>query len=629
METISKPWGYWTYDKCKEETSKMVYLSELQGKTVNNIIRKNGWYDELTSHLIRVQSKPYTEDQCREESQKYKTRAEFQKNSPSQYSAALRMGVLDDICNHMGKPRNIKQYTKEEIINSAIKYKNQRDWIINDVSVYRCGLTYKKTDIKFWEECISHMEYIFKPNGYWTYELCSEIASKYNNINEFIKQDKLTYDAIKRYKWEELISDMEHLSPNGNVRRYSYEFDTLEKCKKEALNYKTRSELLKKCSLLYKIIHKNSWDNKCFSHMKKQGNTKKRFVYVFEFRETNHAYVGLTCDIKRRKVNHYYGYDKKFGKSKSNVYNHMVENNITPYFKIITKRPVKEENAEASEEKWMNYYKKNGWTLLNIAKAGSLGGGQSRRNYNYYLKIRNECTTLTEFSRILTTHDRGKLKKDGLWDQLIDGLEVDVNVWTLEKIHQEYDKYKDLTRSQLQKEMSGLYKAVNKYKLMDEMFPIKDKSLNYDYCKEVASQYVYYSEFRNKSNSVYHTCLKNNWDDLTSHMKKNISLNKRKVVTKYTYEICQELSKECKTRSDFERKYSGAFKFLRRNNLVDDLYPKTNRVINSKYTYEICQELSKECKTRSHFQEKYSGAFKFLRRNNLLDDLYPYTMGKR
>jgi hypothetical protein len=41
--------------------------------------------------------------------------------------------------------------------------------------------------------------------------------------------------------------------------------------------------------------------------------------------------------------------------------------------------------------------------------------------------------------------------------------------------------------------------------------------------------------------------------------------------------MCKELSKDCKTRSDFQEKYSGAFKYLKKNNLLDKLYPKKLR----------------------------------------------------
>ena len=61
----------WTYERCKEEVSKMSYLNELQGTSVVNALRRNGWFDELTSHLIRVVNRPYTKDDCIKEAKKY------------------------------------------------------------------------------------------------------------------------------------------------------------------------------------------------------------------------------------------------------------------------------------------------------------------------------------------------------------------------------------------------------------------------------------------------------------------------------------------------------------------------------------------------------------------------------
>jgi hypothetical protein len=106
-------------------------------------------------------------------------------------------------------------------------------------------------------------------------------------------------------------------------------------------------------------------------------------------------------------------------------------------------------------------------------------------------------------------------------------------------------------------------------------------------------------------------------------MKRFVSTNRKPRQSKYTIDICKELSKGYETRSQFEKEHSAAFKYLRKNNLVDEIFPPKKRVFKSKYTYVICEELSKECRTRSEFQEKYSGAFKYLKKNNLLDKLYP------
>ena len=514
------------------------------------------------------------------------------------------------------------QYTDNEILESAKRYKNQRDWLKNEPSIFRHirNRTYRDDNL-LWDKCIEHMEYIFKPNGYWTYEKCSNIVSQYTIKSKFRKEQRFAYKSILKNKWFDLLSHLEELAPSGNKIRYEKEFDTIEKCKEEALKYETRSELLNGCSLLYKIIHRNNWGDICFAHMKKVGNTSKRFIYVFEFKETKHAYVGLTCNIKKRKEEHL-GINLRFKNVKSNVYQHMVENNIDPVFKILTKRPVKEENAEKSEDKWMRHYENNGWKLLNIAKAGSLGSPR-KRNLEYFQNIKDECSTLSEFIKKTTSHDKYRLKKEGLWNDLIQGLEIDVVYWTKDNILKEYHKYKGYSRYRLQKEMSGLFKAVNRYNLIDELFPLKENILTYEYCKEIALQYTTYSEFYKNSRSVRDKCVKEKWFDLTSHMKRFVSTNKKPRQSKYTIDICRELAKGYETRSQFEKEHSGAFKYLIKNNLVDEIFPPKKRVFKSKYTYEICEELSKECKTRSEFQEKYSGAYKFLKNNGLLDTLYP------
>jgi hypothetical protein len=517
-----------------------------------------------------------------------------------------------------------KLYTDDEILESAKKYNNQSDWNKNEPRIFkhiRNRANRNQEDKIFWEKCISHMRYKHTPTKYLTYENCSKIVSQYKVKLKFRKEQSAIYRAIIKNRWFDLMSHLEELTTNGKKIRYEHEFDTIEKCKEEALKYKSRSELLNECSLLYKIVRKNNWEDVCFAHMKRLGNTSRRFIYVFEFEKTKHAYVGLTCNIKRRKEDHL-GINRRFKKTRSNVYRHMVENNIKPVFKVITKRPVKEVNAEKSEDKWMKHYENNGWELLNVAKAGSLGSPR-KRNLDYFQKIKDQCTTLSEFIDKTTSHDKYRLRKENLWDELIKGLDMDVVYWTQDNIYKEYHKYKGYSRYKLQKEMPGLYKAVVRHDLMDELFPIKENVLTYEYCKEVASKYTILSEFRKKSNKVYCKCVREKWDELTKHMRKSVMLNRKPVKSKYTLDICIELSKGYESRSQFERKYSAAFKYLRKNNLVDQVFPPKKRVFTSKYTYEMCKELSKDCKTRSDFQEKYSGAFKYLKKNNLLDKLYP------
>jgi len=43
----------------------------------------------------------WTKEKCHEESLKYKSREEFRKNHSSAYSASIRNKWLDEICSHM------------------------------------------------------------------------------------------------------------------------------------------------------------------------------------------------------------------------------------------------------------------------------------------------------------------------------------------------------------------------------------------------------------------------------------------------------------------------------------------------------------------------------------------------
>ena len=147
-----------SYDLCKKVALSYNTKVDLQkgDGSVYQKIRTSKW-DELFSHMISVQ-KPtgyWTKERCQKEALKYTRRVDFQKGSVSAQNAAARAGWMDEICQHMGKSHAEKQYTKEEILESARKYSNQRDWYNTEPSVFRCASGYNKKctsddDKKFW-----------------------------------------------------------------------------------------------------------------------------------------------------------------------------------------------------------------------------------------------------------------------------------------------------------------------------------------------------------------------------------------------------------------------------------------------------------------------------------------------
>lgn len=92
-------------------SNKMLKMEALKYDTRNDfVIGSNGAYyaairrgilDDICNHMIYKHVK-WSDEMLRKEALKYNTRGSFQKGSKA-YQAALRRGLLDDICSHMIK----------------------------------------------------------------------------------------------------------------------------------------------------------------------------------------------------------------------------------------------------------------------------------------------------------------------------------------------------------------------------------------------------------------------------------------------------------------------------------------------------------------------------------------------
>ena len=444
----------WTYEKCKEEVYKLTNISELQGTSLLNIICKYGWYDELTLHLVRKKSKIIEVDEIKTEALKYNTRSEFFKNSSSHYNSAIKKGIIDEVCLHMGgrsKPK--KRYTKEEIFESALKYKNQRDWRLNEPSVFNCFKNFKTSssdeDKEFWSSCIEHMEYLSKPKGYWTYENCKEISKNYSVLMDFENDYRTLVGIIRRNKWNDLID-----------------------------------------------------------HMIRQINNKKRFIYVCEFNNTTpiFAYVGLTCQIEVRKKSHLYG-----SRGKSPVFEKINEVNMFPEFKILTPTPLKEEDSIISEGMWMEKYRDMGYTLLNKYGAGSLGGGRKPKYpYIYFVKMKEGCKNREEYIKKISKFAKKIAIQNGWWEELISDMvrtKIMSGEWSYELMKEKASECKN--KSDFKKKYIGGYEKAIKLGYIDEFFlPTIRMVWTYELMKEKSSECSCRSEFQKKYIGGYEKAIK-------------------------------------------------------------------------------------------------------------------------
>jgi predicted GIY-YIG superfamily endonuclease len=250
--------AYWSYEKCKEAALKINKLSDYKKtlKHVTVIIKKNGWEDELTSHMIKDIRLPgyWTYEKCVEESLKYIRKSDFLKYSPLVAKAARSHGWYEEITKHMSMTRSYWTYwTYERCKEEALKYKTKTEF-----NVKAPGAVMSARKNGWHDEITSHM---INVNLYWTYERCKEEALKYKTITEFINGSRGAYNSVYINGWSNVCS---HMIDGRTIRRCYW---TYERCKEEALKYKTRWEFKKRKSGAYNAAHLNGWFNEICSHM--------------------------------------------------------------------------------------------------------------------------------------------------------------------------------------------------------------------------------------------------------------------------------------------------------------------------------------------------------------------------
>lgn len=294
------------------------------------------------------------------------------------------------------------------------------------------------------------------------------------------------------------------------VRKNPKNYWTKERCKEEALKYKTRSEFTKGSNSAYCKAWDNKWLDDICNHMTTIGNHYNRCIYSYEF-EDGFVYVGLTYNIEERKKQH----DKR-----GPVKQHILNTCNIPIFKILTDY-IPTELAIIKEREFLDSYINNNWNILNSVKTGALGGG--------------------------------KIK------------------WSKERCMEEALKYNDVKSY---KNNSLSYRAATRNKWLDDIcihMNRTKKPINYwtkEKCLEISSKYKYFKDFRLNNSGAYSFCIKNNYlDDVTLHLIKKT--NKPKGY--WTKERCREEALKYNKRSHFQKNSISAYQISINNMWLDDI----------------------------------------------------------
>jgi hypothetical protein len=242
---VRKPANYWSYEMCKSESLKYNNRNEFKKKcsSAYNIIMKYKWLELIEPLLTTKPNGYWTKEMCKKEALKYNSRTNFRNNSVSAYTISRKNLWLDELCAHI--PSKTEHH---------------------------------------------------KSNDYWSYNRCKEEILKYTSYTEFRKKSNNVYKISGKKGWRDELCN--HFHKEGDKKYYSYEL-----CKEIALKYQSKSEFLKNDKKCYKKIVEKKWSSDLCSHMTDFGDWYNRVIYKYEF-EDKSVYIGLTYDIIKRNYSH-------------------------------------------------------------------------------------------------------------------------------------------------------------------------------------------------------------------------------------------------------------------------------------------------------------------------------------
>ena len=338
---------------------------------------------------------------------------------------------------------------------------------------------------------------------------------------------------------------------------------TKEKCKEVALNCDGRLELGKRYKGAYESARKNKWLDDICSHIKdKRVGRTKIFWTKQKCKE-----AALKCDYK-----------EKFKRMYAGAYNSTIKNN---------------------------------WYVELTSHMIELHKPQGYWDKKHCRVVASKCNSRSEFSTYKGAYESARKNK---WlDDICSHMKTDINGRYIIYAYEFPDNhvYVGLTRTKSRRfnyhktnETSSVYQHSEKtfqepiYKILWE-----DGIYSADIAKEKEKYYLQMYIF-------------DGWIKLNKVKTGSIGGNK----IKWTKEKCKKSALKCKTRSEFQNKYSGAYNTTRKNKWLDDfcyhMEPKL------KWNYNVCKEIIPLVKNRTDLRNKYKGAYESANKRGWLDDFF-------
>lgn len=485
----------------------------------------------------------WTKERCQEEATKYSQRSEFERNCRSAATAARKHGWMDEICSHM-------------ITNS-------------------------------------------KPSGYWTKERCFVEARKYTSKLELGKNAPGALVAMKRNGW--LKEACSHMNPDKHLLGYW----TKERCKNEAIKYKTKSSFRKGCQGAYSAAWTNGWLEEICMHM---NQTQTRGYWTKE-----------RCIAEANK----YKWRNEFREKGKGAYNAAWTNGWLDEICAHMEKPY-QYSKEECQEIAIKYKVERDWRInqcaswLQAERNGWLPELTSHmKKMHRYTKEEcqeeaNKYNTRLEFSELAPQHYFRACAKHWI-KEICRHMERQGNK-ELRKIYvfEFYDNYAYVGLAMNPEKRKSQHLSTNTSGVFKHL---KETGSGYDF-KVLSDDFLSSSQAAEEEENKIRDYAAEGWNMINVRPGGDLGFIPRK----YTKEYCAEVAKKYQYRFDFIKGDKAAYEGARRYGYLDEVcaHMKPKRKMPSK---EVYREIAQQFKTTAEFRKQNNKALEYIIRHGWYDEM--------
>lgn len=331
-------------ESCRVAAANFNTRGEFYNGDVNayNMSLKKGWMNEFFPPEI------YDKERCREIASHYSCQTEFKDNDHTTYWISKKNGWLEEFL-----PRTYSERTVNEFLEVVFRCGSLKKFRETEPNWYKIASKKGWLRVEFLE--IPTVRKLVE-------EECKKIASSYKTYRELMKGDRVVYEKCKSRGWLIGLGLIE--DTRKNHPKY-----TMDEILEEARKYDNDRDFRVKCPKVYNaaksrgLIESFTWMT--LSRKLDQETYFKDFIYVYEFVETNVAYVGRTIQPEIRHLDHCKEGDSVADYARSigvpvPAPKYLYENITVAEGRIL-------------EDKMIEKYRNDGWAMLNKRKGGAIG----------------------------------------------------------------------------------------------------------------------------------------------------------------------------------------------------------------------------------------------------------------